>query len=101
MQRELEAGAEDMVREDDQFLVTTDPPVFSDVCQALEDAGISADSSEFTLIPTLPVPVTDPDVARSVLKFVSALEDNDDVQDVYTSMDMTDEVIAAVSDEEA
>jgi len=96
----LEAGAEDMEREEDQFLITTDPSSFSDVCNALAEADIEASSSEVTLLPTQPVPVDDADVARAVLRFVSALEDNDDVQDVYTSMEMSDEVIDAVSDED-
>ena len=96
----LEAGAEDMEREDDQFLITTDPSSFSDVCNALTEAGIETSSSEVTLLPMQPVPVNEVDTARAVLRFVSALEDNDDVQDVYTSMEMSDEVIAAVSDED-
>lgn len=96
----LEAGAEDMVQEGDEFVISTDPSSFSDVCDALEQAGIATTSSEVTLLPTLPVPVGDVDTAKSVLRFVAALEDNDDVQDVYTSMDMSDEVIDAVSEED-
>ncbi|MFU8779776.1 MAG: YebC/PmpR family DNA-binding transcriptional regulator [Kiritimatiellia bacterium] len=99
MEVALEAGAEDLVHDEGQFEILTDPSVFNDVCDALEAAGIEVVSKEVTLIPNLTVPVDDPSVARSVLKFVAALEDNDDVQDVYTNMDMTDAVMDAVSDE--
>ncbi len=95
----LEAGADDMQRDGDQFEVLTDPSIFNDVCDALEEAGIATINKEVTLLPTLPVEVSDPAQAKSVLKFVMALEDNDDVQNVYSSMDMSDEVLAAVSDE--
>ncbi len=99
MEVALEAGAEDLVHDDGQFEILTDPSVFNDVCDALEAAGIETASKEVTLLPNLTVPVNDPAVARAVLKFIAALEDNDDVQDVYTNMDMTDEVMEAVSDE--
>lgn len=99
MEVTLEAGAEDIVHDEGQFEILTDPSVFGDVCDALEAAGIETISKEVTMLPNLNMPVDDPAVARSVLKFVSALEDNDDVQDVYTNMDMTDEVMDAVSDE--
>ncbi len=99
MEVALEAGAEDLVHDEGQFEILTDPSVFGDVCDALESAGIETISKEVTLLPNLSVPVDDAAVARAVLKFVSALEDNDDVQDVYTNMDMTDAVMDAVSDE--
>ena len=95
----LEAGADDMQNDGDQFEILTDPSVFNDVCEALENAGIEAISKEITLLPTLPVLVDDVSVAKSVLKFIAALEDNDDVQNVYSSMDMTDEVMEAVGGE--
>jgi YebC/PmpR family DNA-binding regulatory protein len=99
MEIALEAGAEDMVHEDSEFEILTDPSVFNDVCDALEAAGIETVSKEVTLIPNMPAVVAEPSVARSVLKFVAALEDNDDVQNVYTNMEMTDAVMDAVSDE--
>lgn len=96
----LEAGADDMQRDGDQFEVLTDPSVFNDVCDAVEAAGIEAINKEVTLLSTIPAMVDDVNVARSVLKFVAALEDNDDVQNVYSNMDMSDEVMAAVSEDE-
>ncbi len=95
----LDAGADDMKRDGDQFEILTDPSVFADVCDALETAGIATLSAEVSLVPTLLVPIEDPAVAGSVLKFVSDLEDNDDVQDVYTNMEMSDEVLNVVAAE--
>jgi transcriptional/translational regulatory protein YebC/TACO1 len=77
----------------------TEPTVFNDVCDALESAGVEALSKEILLLPTLPVMVEDVAVAKSVLKFIAALEDNDDVQNVYSSMDMTDEVMSGIGEE--
>jgi len=96
----LEAGADDMLRDGDQFEILTDPVVFNEVCDAIEAAGIEAANKEVTLLPTLAVEVSDPAVARSVLKFVTTLEDNDDVQNVYTSMELTDEVMAEIGDDD-
>ncbi len=96
----LEAGAEDMTNDGEQYEILTDPSAFSAVTDALQAAGIATSNAEVTMLPTLPVTVDDVSVAKSVLRFISTLEDNDDVQDVYSSMDMTDEVMAQVGDEE-
>ncbi len=95
----LEAGAEDVETGEGQFEILTDPSAFNDVCDALENAGIKAENKEVTLLPMVTVPVNDAAQARSVLKFVAVLEDNDDVQNVYTNMEMTDEVMDAVGEE--
>jgi predicted nucleotidyltransferase len=99
METALEAGAEDVKQEDDQFEVLTDPQCFSDVCEALEAAGIETDAAEVTLLSDLMVPVSDVSVGKAVMRFVTALEDNDDVQDVYHNMDMDDSIIEAVAAE--
>ncbi len=95
----LDAGAEDMTNDGAEYEILTDPTAFSGVVAALAEAGIPTISAEVTMLPTLPVAVSDVAVAKSVLKFVSMLEDNDDVQDVYNNMDMSDEVMAQVGDE--
>lgn len=100
MDTALEAGAEDMKSDGEQFEILTDPSGFSDVCEALENAGIATLAQEVLLLPTLPVPVDDVAQAKSVLNFINALEDNDDVQNVYSSMDMSDAVLAAISEDE-
>ena len=95
----LEAGADDMQRDDDQYEILTSPSAFSDVVDALEAAGISTLSAEVALLPQVPVPVADKSVAESVLRFVGDLEDNDDVQEVYTSMEMSDDLLDALSED--
>lgn len=95
----LNAGAEDMSRDGDQFEILTDPNAFNGVMEALEKAGIKTDDSEIRLVPETYVPVTDKAVAKSVMKFVEALEDNDDVQNVYNNMDVDDAVLAEIEKE--
>lgn len=93
----LDAGADDMVHEDTQFTITTPPSAFADVTVALEKAKIATLSAEVTLKPLVPMPITDVSIASSILRLINDLEDNDDVQNVYTNMDMSDDVIKAVS----
>ena len=95
----IEAGADDIESGEGQFEILTEPSAFNDVCDALEAAGIKAENKEVTLLPTVTVSVGDEAHARAILKFVAALEENDDVQNVYTNMDMTDEVMDAVGGE--
>ena len=89
----LEAGADDMTREEDQFEIITDPQTLTAVCDALEKAGIKATSAEVSMLPLSMVPVNDKSVAADVLRFVGDLEDNDDVQNVYTNMEMSEAVM--------
>ncbi len=89
----LEAGMEDMVTEDGQFVVTTDPPSYPKVVEALVKANIPTVESEVTLVPDLWVSVSDPHVAKEVMRFVETLEDLDDVQDVYTNMDLDESIL--------
>ena len=90
----LEAGADDMKRDGEQFEILTDPGAFNDVTAALEKAEIATMGAEVSLVPTAPTPVTDKSVAQSVFKFIADLEDNDDVQNVYANMDVSDEILA-------
>lgn len=95
----LEAGAEDMVRDGEQFEVVTEPGAFVAVNDALTVANITPLSGEVTLIPLTPVPVSEKSVAASVMRFVDVLEDNDDVQNVYTNMDVDDAIMAELAEE--
>jgi YebC/PmpR family DNA-binding regulatory protein len=92
----LDAGAEDVRPSGDQFEVITTPADFRAVRQALEDAGLTVESSEVTQIPMTTVALGE-ETARSVLRLVDALEDLDDVQTVYANFDISDEVLAAVA----
>ena len=93
----LEAGADDVVDEGAAFRVVTDPSVVFDVKAALDDAGVEVISADAPLVSDNPVPVTDSGDARSVLRVIEALEDNDDVQDVFSNFDMADDVLEAAA----
>ena len=102
MEAALEAGAEDVVSEDGGFTVKCQCADFTAVLEAIKAAGIAVDeenSSERTLIPNMVAPVSDVAVARAINKFTDMLEDLEDVQDVYTNMETTDEVDAALEAE--
>ncbi|HEY5653181.1 MAG TPA: YebC/PmpR family DNA-binding transcriptional regulator [Pontiella sp.] len=90
----LEAGAEDLKTDGEQYEIITEPSEYDAVSDAITKAGIEMAESELTLIPDLVVEVTDVAQAQSIMKFVDALEDLDDVQDVYTNFDISDEIAA-------
>jgi YebC/PmpR family DNA-binding regulatory protein len=94
----LEAGAED-VRDagDGRFEVITDPSDFPAVRKAIEAAGLSIEQSDVTYLPSTSVPL-DADGAGKVLRLVDALEDIDDVQDVYANFDIPDELMERLQD---
>ncbi len=96
MEVALEAGAEDIESNDDESVdVTTPWEDFSAVKAALEEAGLVAEGGEVTMVPSTTVPV-DAEGAAQVLGLVDALEDLDDVQNVYTNVDIPDEVYASL-----
>src|SRR4051795_6495781 len=94
----LEAGAEDVVDHGDSFEVISEPTDLVAVRTALQEAGIDYESAEASFQPSVTVPV-DLDGARKVLKLIDALEESDDVQDVYSNMDIPDDVAAILDDE--
>ena len=83
MMAALDAGAEDFSEEEDSFEVITDPDSFSEVRQALEDAGIPMASAEVTMIPQNYVELTDEKDIANMNKILDLLDDDDDVQQVY------------------
>ena len=97
----LECGAEDVVSEDGGFTVKCQPNDFTTVLEAIKAAGISVDeeNSSVGLVPNMRNPVSDVAAAKAVNKFIDMLEDLEDVQDVYTNMETTDEVDAALEAE--
>jgi YebC/PmpR family DNA-binding regulatory protein len=94
----LEGGAEDVNDLGESFEVISEPTDLVAVRTALQDAGIDYESAEAGFQPSVSVPV-DVEGARKVFKLVDALEDSDDVQNVYTNVDLSDEVLAALDDE--
>ena len=83
----LEAGAEDLRREEDQFIVTTDPTEFHAVRTALEERGITIDEAELAMIPKNTVHVAGKD-AETLLRLLEELDDLDDVQKVWANFDI-------------
>ena len=97
MEAALEAGAEDVVTNDDQTLdVLTTPDAFLDVKDAMLNAGLEAEMAEVTMSPSTSVDLELED-AEKVMRLVDALEDLDDVQNVYTNADFSDEVMAQLA----
>jgi YebC/PmpR family DNA-binding regulatory protein len=91
----LEAGADEVNDLGDEFEVVCEPTDLIAVRTALQDAGIDYDSAEASFVPSMQVPL-DVEGARKVFKLIDALEDSDDVQNVYANFDVSDEVMAAV-----
>jgi YebC/PmpR family DNA-binding regulatory protein len=92
----LDAGLEDLVDEGDTWRLTCAPGDLPAVRTALEDAGIAVDSADTTMVSSTTVPLESAEVAKSVLKVIDALEDNDDVQDVYANFDIPDQILQAI-----
>ena len=83
-----------MTTEEDQYLITTSHDRLYAVADALKKANVTTDGQKFTFIPDTTVPVAKEDVARQVLRLCDALEDDDDVQNVYSNLDIPDEMLA-------
>jgi transcriptional/translational regulatory protein YebC/TACO1 len=83
----LDAGAEEVVNEGDVFEVFTDASDLVAARTALQEAGIDYDSADIAFVPSLKVEV-DADTARKVFRLIDALEDLDDVQNIYSNYDV-------------
>jgi YebC/PmpR family DNA-binding regulatory protein len=92
----LEAGAEELTTDEIQYLITTSHDQLYAIAEALRNAGVTTDGQKFTFIPDTTVPVADETVARQVLRLCDALEDDDDVQNVYSNLDISDELLATL-----
>ncbi|HEX7268988.1 MAG TPA: YebC/PmpR family DNA-binding transcriptional regulator [Streptosporangiaceae bacterium] len=91
----LESGAEEVNDLDEAFEVVSEAGDLVPVRTALQDAGIDYESAEASFLPTVTVPV-DEDNARRVFRLIDALEDSDDVQNVYANFDVSDEIMEKV-----
>jgi YebC/PmpR family DNA-binding regulatory protein len=97
MMTALDAGAEDMVAIGAGFQITTDPSDVYDIKAVLDEAGIETESADSPMLAENLVEVTDVKEARAILRILEALEDNDDVQDVFSNFDMSDELMDEAS----
>ena len=93
----LDAGIEDVRLDGDTYTVTTQPSDLQAVRAALEAGGVPVASSESTMLPSVLIPVSEESQARAVLRLLDALDDCDDVQDVYSNFDIPDQLLEAVA----
>lgn len=96
MMAALDAGADDVAADGEGWRITCPPSDVYTVRDALEAAGIAVVSAESTMVSSTIIDVSDLDDARKILRIVDALEDNDDVQDVYGNFDISEELMEAV-----
>src|SRR2546423_10086324 len=90
----LDAGAEELTTEEEQYVITTSHDKLYAVAEALKNAGVTTDGQKFTFIPDTTVPVHDETVALQILRLCDSLEEDDDVQNVYSNLDIPDELLA-------
>jgi YebC/PmpR family DNA-binding regulatory protein len=90
----LDAGAEDFRREDDVYIVTTDPASFHAVKSALESKGFATGESELAMVPKNTIAVTQKADVESLFKLIEALEELDDVQKVWANFEVDDAALA-------
>jgi YebC/PmpR family DNA-binding regulatory protein len=95
----LEAGAEDLTSDEDFFQIVCAPHDFDKVRSGLKAKKVNIESGELSMVPKNTVRVEDIETAKKILTLVEDLEDNDDVQNVFTNFDMPDEIIKQVEGE--
>src|SRR5699024_6481010 len=92
----IDAGAEDIIREDDSWRLTTGATDLHAVRTAVEEAGHKVESGDLIMVAQNEVPLDDVGSARKILDLIEALEDLDDVQAVFGNFDIADEVVEAL-----
>ena len=90
MEVALDAGADDVKDEGEEFEIITTPEAFDDVEKALADAGIETEHASITMVPENTIKITGEDAAK-MERFVDALDEIDDVQDVYHNADLPED----------
>lgn len=96
MMAAIDAGADDVSEDGDFWQVTCEAQLTAVVRTAIEEAGITVESSDLTMLPTSTVQIDSVEAAKAVLRLIDALDDHDDVQHVYANMDISDDVLAAI-----
>ncbi len=97
MELALEAGAEDVEVSESDYRVVTAPENFAAVRGSLVEAGVAFENAEITMQPQNSINL-DASTAKQTLRLIDALEENDDVQEVYANFDISDEVMASMVD---
>ena len=93
----IEAGAEDVVEEEEHFQVLTAPEDFDEVRESLEKAGVTFVEASITMIPQNIVEVTEEKPAKALLKLLGNLEEHEDVQNVHANFDIDDDLMEQLS----
>ena len=89
----------DMEANDEGFTLYSEPSDLDTLQKALEEAKYVVENAEVSMIAKTPVEISDPEAARKVLRLVDALEEHDDVQNVYSNFEIPDEVASKIEDE--
>ena len=98
MEIALEAGAEDLATDEDLYVITTPQDRLYQVSEAIRNASIHAESHKLTFLPGTMVAINQETIASQLLRLCDALEENDDVQNVYSNFDIADELLTKLSD---
>ena len=92
----LDAGAEDLADEGEVWRVTTPPTELHKVRAAIEEAGLAVKEADLVMLPTSTVALDSAESAKKVLRLVDSLDDHDDVQNVYSNFDISDDLLEAI-----
>ena len=92
-----EGGAEDVEQDGSSFRVTSAPEDLTSVREAIEAAGMEVDSAELTMVPKTTINLEDENAAKKTLRLIDALDESDDVQEVYANFDIPERVMEAVA----
>ncbi len=94
----IEAGAEDMKKEESNFEIYTEPSNLEAVKEAIVNNGIEIQNAEITMIPSNTTPVNDVNIARQILSLMDVLEEHDDVEAVYSNFDIPEEIMNQIGE---
>lgn len=92
----LETGAEDLKVEDSGYVIITAPEDFEGLREKFAEQNINFTTAEVTMVPSNVVPIEDPEEAAKILGLLEALEEHDDVQNVYANFDIPDEILQSL-----
>ena len=92
----LESGAEDVVEKGDSLLVMTTPNDFDAIKEVLDTNNLKYENGEITMYPATEIEITDIDTAKKLMKLYDDLEENEDVQEIYSNFDISDEVMNSI-----
>jgi YebC/PmpR family DNA-binding regulatory protein len=92
-----EGGADDVQQDGSSWQVTAAPEALTTVREAIQAVGFTVDNAELTMIPKTTVEVEDENTAKKILRLIDTLEENDDVQDVYSNFDIPERVLETVA----